>query len=166
MKKTKLKFGIFALLTAIGLTVGFFFTGYLNLLLTGQGADDISAFHPARIATSVADDSRHRQLLLLVGLIVISGAGAVTLMNRRETFESDTSPIAGEIQTPVAIGQGQHGTARWLKKSERGKAFAVFRLDPSEPTFAALLDAGQKDGEVMHYNEETLRISTEKPQET
>ena len=76
-------------------------------------------------------------------------------MSRRETFESDTSEVAGSIQTPVAIGQGQHGTARWLKPAERRKAFALYRLGAQEPIFAALLEAGARDRkEVRDHVEE------------
>jgi type IV secretion system protein VirD4 len=96
--------------------------------------------------------------------VVVTGIAALMLMSRRETFESDTSAIAGSINTPVAIGQGQHGTARWLKKSERQKAFAVFRLDGSEGQFAALLDAGALDRkEVKSYGNKNGGSDTAAP---
>jgi type IV secretion system protein VirD4 len=67
-------------------------------------------------------------MTLCVCFVIVAGIAALLLMSRRETFESDTTAVAGELQTPVAIGQGQHGTARWLKRDERRKAFAVYRL--------------------------------------
>ena len=145
MRKTGLKIGLFAVLSVVGLIVGFFFSGYLNLLLSGQRVDDVSTLEPAKIVASLETDGRHRQLALCIGLVAVAGAGALTLMNRRETFESDTSPVAGAIITPVAVGQGQHGTARWLKKSERPKAFNIYRLDKSDQVFAALIEAGERD---------------------
>ena len=67
---------------------------------------------------------------------------------------SGTAPIAGEIHTPVSIGQGQHGTARWLRKSERHKAFNIYYLDKCDHVFADLLEAGECDiKEVDAYQE-------------
>ncbi|MDR2903674.1 MAG: hypothetical protein LBU77_04135, partial [Clostridiales bacterium] len=139
----------------IGLIIGFFFAGYINLLLTGSSLDDISALHPDAIIASLAVNERHRMLTLCVELVTVAGIAALMLMSRRETFESDTSAIAGTIKTPVAIGQGQHGTARWLKKSEQQKTFSVYRLDESDMMFAALLDAGAHDRKEVPADNET-----------
>ena len=145
MKKTKLKIVLFVFLSAIGLIMGFFFAGYVNLLLSGGNTDDMSALRPAAIMASITENERHRMLTLCAELVIVAGIAALMLMSRRETFESDTAAVAGNIFTPVAVGQGQHGTARWLKRDERGKIFAVFRLKQSEPKFAALLLAGARD---------------------
>jgi type IV secretion system protein VirD4 len=154
MSKTKLKIVLFIFLSAIGLIVGFFFAEYVNLLLTGGNMDDIAALRPAVIMSSIAENERHRMLTICVEFVIVAGIAALMLMSRRETFESDTAAVAGAINTPVAIGQGQHGTARWLKRSERRKAFAVYRLEQSEADFAALLLAGARDRkEITAYDE-------------
>ena len=145
MKKTRIKIALFSFLSLIGLTVGFFFSAYINLLLSGGNIDDLSALRPAAIIAGLVANPRHRMLTLCVELVIVAGIAALTLMSRKETFESDTSAIAGSIQTPVSVGQGQHGTARWLQRSERRKAFAVYRLNRSELRFAVLLEAGEKD---------------------
>jgi len=145
MQKTKLKIALFAALSIIGIIVGYFFAGYLNLLLTEHRPDALNLLHPTAIWESVTTNERHRMLLLCVELIIIAGAAIITLMNRRETFESDTNKVAGGIQTPVAIGQGQHGTARWLRMEEWKKAFAIYRLDKSNAVFAALMREGARD---------------------
>ena len=161
MTKTKLKIILFIFFSLIGLVIGFFFAGYINLLLSGGSIDDISALHPAALMSSLASDERHRMLTLCVEFVIVAGIAALMLMSRRETFESDTSAIAGSINTPVAIGQGQHGTARWLKPSERQKAFAVYRLDETEPYFSALLNAGARDRkEVKDYDAKNAAADT------
>jgi type IV secretion system protein VirD4 len=160
MTKTKVKIILFIFLSVIGLIIGFFFAGYVNLLLTGGNMGDIAALHPSAIMASLATDERHRMLTLGVCFVIIAGIAALLLMSRRETFESDTSPIAGEIQTPVAIGQGQHGTARWPKPAERRKAFALYRLGAQDATFTALLEAGAQDRkEVKDYVEEPASVA-------
>ncbi|MDR1321171.1 MAG: hypothetical protein LBK56_07055 [Gracilibacteraceae bacterium] len=145
MNKTKMKIMLFIFLSAIGLVAGFFFAGYVNLLLTGGNMKGIAALRPAALLDSFTTDERYRLLTLCVSFVTESGIAALMLMSRRETFESDTSAVAGSISTPVAVGQGQHGTARWLKPAERGKAFALYRLEQAEPIFAALLEAGARD---------------------
>jgi type IV secretion system protein VirD4 len=157
MKKTRMKILLFAFLSVIGMIIGNFFAGYINLLLSGGNADDISALRPAALIKSLAADERHRLLTLCVCFVIVAGIAALMLTSRRETFESDTSAIAGSIQTPVAIGQGQHGTARWLKPAERKKAFALYRIGTDEKIFAALLEAGARDRkEIDEHYEETI----------
>jgi type IV secretion system protein VirD4 len=156
MTKTKVKLILFIALSVIGLIIGFFFAGYVNLLLSGGNIDDISALRPALIWASIVENERHRMLTLCVELVIVAGIAALMLMSRRETFESDTMTVAGSINTPIAIGQGQHGTARWLKRDERHKAFAVHRLEQSDVNFAALLLAGARDGkEIDNFDEQT-----------
>jgi type IV secretion system protein VirD4 len=145
MKKAKVKIPLFVFLSAIGAVAGFFFAGYVNLLLTGGSIDDISALHPALLWESVTADGRHRMLTLGVCFVIAAGVAALLLTSRRETFESDTTAVAGTIRTPVAVGQGQHGTARWLKPAERKKAFSLYILDKQDDVFAALLEAGARD---------------------
>ena len=155
MKRIKMKIMLFILLSVIGLIIGFFFAGYINLVLSGGNIDDISSLQPALIIKSIMENERHRLLTLCVEFVIEAGIAALMLMNRRETYESDTSAIAGSIQTPIAIGQGQHGTARWMKGAERLKAFSVYRLEDSEPKFAALMRSGARDRkEVMAYGSE------------
>jgi type IV secretion system protein VirD4 len=156
MRKTKLKILLFIFLSVIGVIIGFFFAGYVNLLLTGGNIDDLAALRPSALISSLASDERHRLLTLCACFVIVAGIAALLLTSRRETFESDTADVAGgEIQTPVAIGQGQHGTARWLNPSEHKKVFALYSLTANEPAFAALLEAGARERkEIDSYEEE------------
>ena len=150
-----MKIMLFLLLSVIGLIIGFFFAGYVNLVLSGGKIDDISMLQPGLIMKSITENERHRLLTLCVEFVIVAGIAALMLMSRRETYESDTSAIAGSIQTPIVIGQGQHGTARWMKGNERLKAFSVYRLEDTEPKFAALMRSGARDRkEVMAYGNE------------
>ena len=171
MNKIKMKIGLFIFLSVIGLIIGFFFSEYVNLVLSSGKIDNISSLNPAALIVSLMSNERHRLLTLCVELMIVAGIAALMLMSRKETYESDTSAIAGSINTPVAIGQGQHGTARWMRKPEREKAFAIYRLGNSEPKFAALLAAGVRDrkevkdhkDEQKYYGDNTLKTpETEK----
>ena len=149
MSKIKFKIGLFVFISVIGLIIGFFFSGYINLLLSGGNIDDLSALRLATIMASMAENERHRMLALCVELVIVSGIAALMLMSRRETFESDTLAVAGSIETPVAIGQGQHGTARWMNAVEKRKAFSVYRLDRRELPYSELHEAGKQERKEM-----------------
>jgi type IV secretion system protein VirD4 len=154
VKKTTVKIVLFMFLSVIGVVIGIFFAGYFNLLLSGGNINDLSALRPAALFASLAADERHRLLTLCVCVVIVAAIAAVMLMSGRETFESDTAAVAGSIQTPVSIGQGQHGTARWLKPAERNKAFAMHTLNTEEIIFNALVEAGARDGkEIDDYEE-------------
>ena len=57
-------------------------------------------------------------------------------------YESDLDTITPEIRTPKAVGQYQHGSARWMSDAEKGKAFDSFTLDPDDPAIRELLKTG------------------------
>ena len=155
MNKTKVKLSLFVLLSLIGLTIGFFFAGYLNLLLSGGSIDDLSAIQPAKILADIVSDERHRMLTICVVLVIESGIAALILLSRKDTFESETANITKGIKTPLAIGQGQHGTARWMLAEEKRKAFSVYRLDSRDTPYSRLLKKGRLDRkEVMKYSDE------------
>ena len=68
--------------------------------------------------------------------------GGYVLPDQHEAYESDLDTITPEIQTPRAVGQYQHGSARWMTDSEKDKAFDSYILDPHNPTIRQLLDTG------------------------
>jgi len=155
MGKTKAKIGLFVLLSVLGLAAGFFFSGYLNLLFSGGSIDDLSAIKPAKILAGIISDERQRMLTLCVWLVIEAGIAALVLLSRKETFESDVISVTNGINTPIAIGQGQHGTARWMKADEKRKAFSVYRLDSRIAPYTKLLKEGRLErGEVMNYPDE------------
>ena len=154
MNKKRARIGIFVLLSLIGMPIGFVFAGYLNLLLSGGNITDLSAIQPAMLAIGVITDERQRMLTLCVMIVIETGIAAFVLLSRKETFESDTADITKDIKTPIAIGQGQHGTARWMTAVEKREAFARYRLDKQDLFYSDLLRAGRKEAkDVMTYTE-------------
>jgi type IV secretion system protein VirD4 len=155
MNKTKAKLFLFVLLSLFGLAAGFFFAGYLNLLFSGGGISGLAALRPENLLAGFASDSRQRMLSLCVMLAIEAGIAALMLLSRKETFESDIVSITKGIKTPVAIGQGQHGTARWMRAEEKRKAFSVYRLDSREISYFKLLKEGRREWkEVAAYPDE------------
>jgi len=50
--------------------------------------------------------------------------------------------VTPDIQTPAAVGQYQHGLAKWLSEKEKDKAFESFVLDPDDELIKGLLQSG------------------------
>lgn len=72
----------------------------------------------------------------------VSVLAVMFFLTNMRPYESDLDTITPEIQTPRAVGQYQHGSARWMTDSEKDKAFDSYILDPHNPTIRQLLDTG------------------------
>lgn len=172
---SKIKWTLFIPSAIIALIVGFYFTGILNMALMRLTVE-ISSLSLSALFESIATNKNHKILLLCVELFAVSSVAVLFLLSSRENFESDTSAVTKVIKTPVSIGQGQHGTARWLKKEERKKAFSVYELEPLNLLLVRLMAEGEKDREEVHKygrnsqaesdEEESSEVSSTKTLET
>ena len=61
-------------------------------------------------------------VILLLGIITL-------LVGGKSSFKVDMIEITPEIHTPVSVGQGQHGTAKWLNKKDFDKVFDSVIID-------------------------------------
>ena len=55
-------------------------------------------------------------------------------MNNRTQFKSEVIKITDKLKTPEIVGQGQHGTARWMSKKEFDKSFKKNVIDKTVKT--------------------------------
>lgn len=58
-------------------------------------------------------------------------------------YRSDMQRITPDIETPCAAGQGQFGTARWMKPEDIGRFFAVWKVPKRKEWFQRLIAAGK-----------------------
>lgn len=56
----------------------------------------------------------------------------VFILDNKKSYASEVMEITPDIHTPVPAGQGQHGTARWLKKDEFDQTFDHYTLKPGD----------------------------------
>ena len=122
--KTKPKLMVCALIFVSGAILNLFFSTAVHGLLTRE----ITRLSLLPIGDCLASLFSNRQHMMF-------------LTNMRP-YESDLDTITPEIQTPRAVGQYQHGSARWMTDSEKDKAFDSYILDPHNPTIRQLLDTG------------------------
>jgi len=79
-----------------------------------------------------------KQLLLLFFLVYLLFEVVIIMLfgfGSKNVFQSETVSITNNLRTPEVMGQGQHGTARWLTKKEFKKAFKCNVLANDTNTF-------------------------------
>lgn len=84
-------------------------------------------------------------LCALVALLLLWVLFTSTYLN----YRSDMQRITPDIATPCAAGQGQFGTAKWLRADKIGRFFQVWNVPKKDPAFQALLTAGAADKEEI-----------------
>ena len=138
--KTKQKLMICALISVFGSIGNVFFSAMVHGRLTQQ-IDTLKLVGFWENIGSMAANPQHRVLFFCLEGFVLVLAVMFYLTNLRP-YQSDLDEITPDIQTPKAVGQYQHGSSRWLRESEKDKAFASFVLDPSDPQIEKLLETG------------------------
>ena len=91
------------------------------------------------------------------------------ILQNKDVYASRLDKVTDTIKTPVAVGQYQHGSSRWLTEKERRRYFAVNKLDDrkySEKTNfskGGLIVGYRRNGlgkEEMYYVEENTHSLT------
>lgn len=78
--------------------------------------------------TLVADHGQQKLLLLLYGVYVLLIFMLFT-QNMNAISRTETFTVAGKIELPIAVGEGQHGKARFLKTSEIKQIYCCVTYD-------------------------------------
>jgi len=131
--KTKPKLILCAFIFLVGGIANVFISAALHNALAGymQTLEFVGFFDSI---SSMASDRQHLLLFLCSQGFVLILAAAFFLTNMRP-YQSHLNTITPEIQTPAAVGQYQHGSAKWLTDQEKDATFEHFAFDPKiEPT--------------------------------
>ena len=73
-------------------------------------------------------------------------------------YQSELVRVAEDIYTPAPVGQFQHGSARWLRETEKSKVFGTQVIDPANPVIRKLLDTGYDDLPFMKKQESKAEL--------
>ena len=138
--KTKLKLILCGAIFLAGSFFSVFFSTALHKILSRQAATlTFTGFFEC--ISNMAADRQHLTLFLcLVGFALVFGV--VFFLTNMRVYQSDLRSVTPEIQTPAAVGQYQHGSAKWLDEKEKDKAFESFILDPNDEQIRELLRSG------------------------
>ena len=104
----------------------------------------------------------NKQLLLLFFLVYLLVEVLIIMLfgfNSKNVFQSNTVNITDKLRTPEIMGQGQHGTARWLTKKEFRKAFKCNVLSDNNNFNSGGIVVGYeklKDKENIYYIDDNI----------
>ena len=138
--KTKPKLIMCAVIFLIGTFISVFFSTALHNILSRQMST--LAFHGFfDCIGSMAADRQHLLLYAcLAGFSLI--LSIVFFLTNMRPYQNHLRKVTPDIETPAAVGQYQHGSAKWLTNKEKETAFDSFVLDPSDPQIKELLRSG------------------------
>ena len=138
--KTKPKLIICSLIFIIGGILNVFFSMALHNILTGQ----MRTLAFTGFAECIGSMTANRQHLLLFlcsqGFVLI--LSMVFFLTNMRPYQSHLNTVTPDIQTPAAVGQYQHGSAKWLSEKEKDKAFESFVLDPDDKFIKGFIQSG------------------------
>ncbi|AEY65611.1 VirD4-like conjugal transfer protein, CD1115 family [Clostridium sp. BNL1100] len=113
------------------------------------GADRAPTYYPIKeCIESIRTVKKHRLLFLCFeGLSFCLAASLMVSYSRN--YISKLQCITPKIYTPVAAGQNQFGSARWMTEKEKAKAFDTAVINHKDEFYKALLEAGKKDRAII-----------------
>lgn len=119
----KKKIGIIAVLSILNIPLSIYLSAMIHTKLANIEFSQI-----------VVD----KQLLLLFFLVYVLFEVIIFMLfglESKNVFQSGTVSITDKLKTPEIMGQGQHGTARWLTKKEFRKHFKCNTLSDTATKF-------------------------------
>ena len=131
--RTKGKLLVCGLIFVSGAVLNLFFSTAVHGLLTRK---------ITRLSLASLFSSRQHLMLYLCLQGFVCVLAVMFFLTNMRPYESDLDTITPEIKTPKAVGQYQHGSARWMSDAEKEKAFDNFILDPDDSAMRELLKTG------------------------
>lgn len=150
--KTKQKALLASFIILLGSIGSLFISSFLHLMLSGKSTS-IKLLPLPSIIESLFLNRPHLLLFICLQSIVLLLAVLFFVMNS-QPYQSQLRQVAPGIETPVATGQHQHGSARWLQKDEWSQAFDHCTLDLRHPLIQHLLDTGYDDLQFMNPSQQ------------
>ncbi len=128
MKKKIIAFLIMVMVT---IPICSFISTIVHLNLIGEFTN-ITDINAQTVIQSMFESEKHLQLYILLQFLFMLFIFLVIFVQTNNIFESKLGNVTDKIKTPFIVGQGQHGTARWLKDNEYEKVFNKNILTESE----------------------------------
>jgi len=140
--KKKEKLIICSFIFIVGLAGNLFFSTAIHYILSRQ-SEVLRFYPPAECLGSLFSNRQHIIMFLcLQGFVVI--LCLLFFLSNLRPYQSDLVKITPDIETPVPVGQHQHGSARWLTDLEKDKNFDSFILDPNHPAIRRFIIEAQE----------------------
>lgn len=139
------------IVAAIICIVALFFNMYFSTLVHELLNKTFGGVHTLTMAYCINSiKTNQNQLTIFISLqLFVMLSVALLLLNRYGDFISNMVRVTDDIKTPVAAGQKQHGSARWLTKKEQYKTFDIAQISKNNPFVKELIDHGYDDLKFM-----------------
>lgn len=99
------------------------------------------------IINTIITNPRVLAIFITLELIVVSFL--LFFSNKKKNiYHSEQIELTPKIKVPKPVGQGQYGTASWLKKRDFGKVFKCNIIDRTKAYNEVLFDSG---GVITHF---------------
>ncbi len=138
--KVKERLILSAVLIGTGSFMNLYFTASLHGLMSRQYRT-LVLLPIGQCITGLIEQRQQRLLFLAFEGMIFLGCILFFIQNSR-SYQSDLVKVTEDIETPVAVGQYQHGSSRWLKEQEKDQIFDVFWLDSSNAIVKQLIQTG------------------------
>lgn len=119
---------IFIILVLLTIPICLYIAGIVHFVITNQFTS-ISNMKFNIILDSVINDKQCQKLYFLTQALITLFLLFIAFIQKENIYASSLVNITDNIRTPVVVGQGQYGTARWLKSKEFETTFKKNVLD-------------------------------------
>lgn len=136
-------------LVGISLIGNVFLSAYISMVVYAYIiSDSISKIHVdfnlMKIMASIIKYPMH--LYFFAGLYIFLTAGSIFIIYNFSNFEkTKLKKITKDIEVPIAYGEKQHGSARFLKENEYDTVFDNYKINPNRNIFKKLIETGYDD---------------------
>lgn len=152
--KTRTKIILTAVIFIIGSTISLFFTATMSEILSKE-TTTLRFIPPGECIAKMAADRKSLLLFLCLDGFFLMLCILIMTANTKP-YRSTLVTVTPDIRIPAAVGQYQHGSAKFLNDKEKEKAFDSFVLDPYQKQIKRLIKTGYEDLDFLKAkNEDT-----------
>jgi len=138
------------LVSFIGIVISIYFSTILHFKLSGS-ITVVSLIPMVKCLKSIGGSRNHQMLFLcMCGFSILMGV-AFYLSNSKP-YQSSLMKITPQINTPVAAGQKQFGSAEWLGEKDKETAFESCIINPNDEIISGLLSNGKDSVNSLMQN--------------
>ncbi|WP_050981844.1 hypothetical protein [Desulfitobacterium dehalogenans] len=132
--------------TVLQTGISVYLSTLLHLLLKTKSLRFMDSGFPSFMSCieSIASVKSHLMLFLCFeGFILLFAVFLIVSTNK--PYQSRMMQVTPAIETPVAAGQKQHGSARWMTEKEKTETFGVASIPLKDPIISELIKRGKED---------------------
>ena len=139
---------MFIILILVTIPICLYISGIIHFSLTNQFTT-ISELSFNKVFQSVIEDKQHLKVFGMLQSLITLFLFLAVFITKENIYASGVMYVTNKIKTPIAVGQGQYGSSRWLKKGEFIKVFNKNVLDVKKDKKSFKFNSG---GLVVGYN--------------